>query len=170
MLGRLSASLSGAPLFIPLVYPGLNGLAPRSQTLQRWNGLCFPNKVELGSEARTLDGLAWALPQAVAAPLSSGTSGCLWSRVWSQSWEPWTRAWGGSGDVWAGGLDASEVAHAPCLEAAVSWPLHVCTWVCTKMVHPGALFCFCRYIILQCSGIGRHVCIHGITFTGTSGI
>lgn len=34
-VGHLSASLSGAPLFIPLVYPGLNGLAPRSQTLQR---------------------------------------------------------------------------------------------------------------------------------------
>lgn len=72
--------------------------------------------------------------------------------------------------MWAGGLDASEVAHALCLEAAVSWPLHVRTRVCTKMVHPGALFCFCRYMILQCSGIGRHVCIHGITFTGTSGI
>lgn len=38
------------------------------QTLQRRNGLCFPNKVELGSEARTLDGLAWALPQAVGCP------------------------------------------------------------------------------------------------------
>lgn len=81
MLGRLSASLSGAPLFIPLVYPGLNGLAPRSQTLQRRNGLCFPNKVELGSEARTLDGLAWALPQAVAAPsllglLAACEAGC----------------------------------------------------------------------------------------------
>lgn len=29
--------------------------------------------------------------------------------------------------MWAGGLDASEVAHALCLEAAVSWPLHVRT-------------------------------------------
>lgn len=35
VLGHLSASLPGAPLFILLVYPGLNGLAPRSQTLQR---------------------------------------------------------------------------------------------------------------------------------------
>ena len=28
----------------------------------------FQTKLELGSEARTLDGLAWALPQVAAAP------------------------------------------------------------------------------------------------------
>lgn len=80
----------------------------------------FQTKLELGSEARTLDGLAWALPQVAAAPplpLFSGTShlpvkpgvepvlGTL---------DPW--AWGGSGDVWEGGLDASEVAQCPVLQ------------------------------------------------------
>ena len=44
--------------------------------------------------------------------------------------------------------------NALCHKAAVSWPLNVRTRVCTKMVHPGALFCFCRYIILQCLGTG----------------
>lgn len=121
----------------------------------------FQMKLELGSEARTLDSLAGPslrlAPQAVAATLPLSWD---FSLPVKPDGEPvlgslGPRAWGGSGDVWEGGLDASDVTLALCHEAAVSRPLDVCMQVCTNMVHPGALFCFCRYIILQCSGTGN---------------
>lgn len=83
--------------------------------------------------------------------------------------DPW--AWGGSGDdVWEGGLDASEVAQCPvpqgCHLMAPSCPY-------TSLHKDGSSRGF--ILLLQVYnfavfGDWKHVCIHGIAFTGTSGI